>query len=295
MTTTAQMLVNGAALASVYALIALGFTVVFQTAGTMNFAQASLMTLAGLVVVELHDPLGFWPALLVGALAAAAMSMVEALLMRAARQRDMATLAIMAIGFNILLLAELSRRMGTDVYTLGDPWGSDVVEVAGVTVATSRIASIVTSTVLIALFFGAFQHTPWGLAMRASAIDPEAAALMGIRRRRLELSGWAVSGALAAVAVVFLASFPSQGLDQSTGSVALAAFPAAIIGGLGKPAGALLGSAAIGLTEAATATYQSSLAIFGSGLPLIAPYVVMVVVLLLRPQGLLGAKEIARV
>jgi branched-chain amino acid transport system permease protein len=289
------MAINGLALGSVYALMALGFTVIFRAAGTMNFAQGSVMLLGGLLVARLHDSIGFWGALVVAALVTAALSILEALLLRAARKRDIASLAIMTIGFNTMLLAEMSRQIGVEVLGLGDPWGSNIVEFAGITVAQTRVASLVIAGVLIGGFFAAFRYTRWGLAMRASAMDPEAAALMGIRRGRLELSGWAIAGALATVAVAFLAVFPSQGLDQTTGEIALAAFPAAIIGGLGNPAGALAGSLLIGLTEAAAATYQNDLTILGSGLSLIAPYVLMVAVLLFRPQGLLGTREISRV
>jgi len=295
MTTFVQMVINGLALGSVYALIALGFTVIFRAAGTMNFAQSSVMLLGGLLVARLHEALGFWVALFVAAAATAVMSVLEALLLRAARKRDLASLAIMTIGFNTLLLAELSRQIGSDVLSLGDPWGSRIVEFSGITVAQTRVASLAVAGVLIAAFFLAFRFTRWGLAMRASAMDVEAAALMGIRRRRLEMSGWAIAGGLAAVAIAFLAAFPSQGLDQTTGEVALAAFPAAIIGGLGNPAGALVGSLLIGVTEAAAATYQNDLSLLGSGLSLIAPYVVMVAVLLVRPQGLLGTRETSRV
>jgi branched-chain amino acid transport system permease protein len=294
-TTFAQMILNGLALGSVYALIALGFTVIFRAAGTMNFAQSSVMLLGGLLVARLHGPLGFWGAVFVAAIVTAVTSVLEALLIRAARKRDLASLAIMTIGFNTLLLAELSREIGSDVLSLGDPWGSRIVQVSGITVAQTRVASLVIAGVLIGAFFTAFRYTRWGLAMRASAMDAEAAALMGIRRGRLELSGWAIAGGLAAVAAVFLATFPTQGLDQTTGEIALAAFPAAIIGGLGNPAGALVGSLLIGVTESAAATYQSDLTLLGSGLSLIAPYVVMVAVLLVRPQGLLGTKETSRV
>jgi branched-chain amino acid transport system permease protein len=276
-------------------LISLGFTVIFRAAGTMNFAQSSVMLLGGLLVARLHTSIGFWGALAVAALVTAVVSVLEALLLRAARKRDLASLAIMTIGVNTFLLAELSRQIGADVLTLGDPWGSQVLTVGGITVAETRVAALLVGGVLIAGFFAAFKYTRWGLAMRACAMDTEAAALMGIRRTRLELSGWAIAGVLAAVAIAFLAAFPSQGLDQTSGDIALAAFPAAIIGGLGNPVGALLGSLLIGVTEAAAATYQNDLTLLGSGLSLIAPYVVMVAVLLVRPQGLLGSKETSRV
>ena len=91
MTTFIQMVINGLALGSVYALMALGFTIIFRAAGTMNFAQGSVMMLGGLLVVRLHDALGFWGALVVAAAITAVFSVLEALLLRAAKRRDLAS------------------------------------------------------------------------------------------------------------------------------------------------------------------------------------------------------------
>ena len=106
---------------------------------------------------------------------------------------------------------------------------------------------------------------------------------------------WCLAGALAALAAVFLAAFPAPGLERTTGQIALNAFPAAILGGLASPPGALAGSLLIGLTEALAAGYQSELHVLGEGFGDVAPYAVMVAVLLVRPTGLFGAKGAARV
>ena len=149
------------------------------------------------------------------------------------------------------------------------------------------------AAVLLGLFFLAFKYSSWGVAMRASAEDGEAAALMGIRRGRVTATAWVVAGVLAAVAAVFLTAFPSPGIDASVRIVALRAFPAAILGGLDSTAGAVLGGLAIGLAEALVAGYNVTLA--GGSLGDVAPYLVMLVVLLVRPSGLLGTRELTRV
>jgi branched-chain amino acid transport system permease protein len=170
-----------------------------------------------------------------------------------------------------------------------------VASFAGITVAQARVASLLVALLLVGAFLAAFRWTRWGLAMRASASDREAAALMGVRGEQLRLGAWALAGCLATVAAVFLAAFPSAGLDRTTGQIALAAFPAAVIGGLGSVGGALLGSLVIGLAQAAAAGYQQQLSLLGNGVAAIAPYAVMVLVLMVRPQGLLGSKELTRV
>jgi len=296
MTKLAEIVLNGLALGSVYALIALGFVVIFKASGVINFAHASLLLLGGFTVAKLHEDLGFLLALVVAVIVTAAVAgLIEVLFIRGLGRTEIHTLTILTIGVDILLTTELTRRIGSDVLSLGDPWKAGIQTWGGVHITDARLASIVVAVVLIGAFFAAFRFTAWGLSMRAASEDREAAALMGVRLGRIQLTAWCVAGALAAVAAVFLAAFPSAGLDRSTGQIALAAFPAAILGGMDSAAGALLGSLVVGLTTALMAGYQSDMTWLGANLGDVAPYVVMLLVLIWRPTGLLGSKERARV
>ncbi|MFB7025772.1 MULTISPECIES: branched-chain amino acid ABC transporter permease [unclassified Streptomyces] len=295
MSTLLQTLFNGLALGSVYALIALGFSLVHKASHVVNFAHGSLLLLGGYLVTVLHEDLGFVGAVAVAALGTGAAAMLEALVLRRLRQAGSAVPTILTIGVDILLLTELARHIGGDVLRSGDPWGAAVVSFAGITVPQARIACLVVTLLLVGTFFAAFRWSRWGLAMRAMSLDEEAAALMGVRGNRLRMSAWALAGLMATVAAVFLASFPTPGLDRTTGHIALAAFPAAVLGGLGSVGGALLGSLVVGMAEAAAVGYQQHLDLLGGGLADIVPYLVMVLVLVARPQGLLGSKELTRV
>jgi branched-chain amino acid transport system permease protein len=296
MTKLSEIALNGLALGSVYALIALGFVVIFKASGVMNFAHASLLLLGGYVIAQLHDELGFTGAVLVGVVVTAAVAgLIEVLFIRGLGKVELHVLTILTIGVDILLTTELVRRIGSDTLSLGDPWGSKPVTIGDAHVAQARIASIVVAVVLIGLFFVAFRYTSWGLAMRAASEDREAAALMGVRMKRVQLVAWCVAGALAAVAAVFLTAAPTPGLDRQTGMVALKAFPAAVLGGMDSALGALIGAMLIGLTEALAAGYQSDLDALGGSFSTVAPYVVMILILLARPTGLLGSKELSRV
>ncbi|MFE1906137.1 branched-chain amino acid ABC transporter permease [Streptomyces gardneri] len=294
MNTLLQTLFNGLALGSVYALIALGFTLVHKASGAVNFAHGSLLLLGGYLVAELHTSLGFFGALAAGAAGAGVAAVLQSLLLRRVKG-GVAVSTILTIGVDILLFTELARRIGGEVLGTGDPWGPEIASFAGITVAQARVASLLVALALVGVFLAAFRWTRWGLAMRASSLDQEAAALMGVRGERLRMSAWALAGCLAAVAAVFLSSFPSPGIDRTTGLVALAAFPAAVIGGLGSVGGALLGSLVVGLAQAGAAGYQQQLSGLGHGVSDIAPYAVMVLVLMVRPHGLLGSKELTRV
>ncbi|MFF5503808.1 branched-chain amino acid ABC transporter permease [Streptomyces roseolus] len=296
MSTFAEFLINGLSLGSVYALIALGFVVIFRATEVVNFAHASLLLAGGYLVAVLHEPLGFWPALAAGVAGAAVVgAAVEFLVMRRHRGSDHSVLAIVTIGVDILLATELTRRIGTDILALGDPWGDAVVTLGPVTIAETRIAALLAAALLITAFLLAFRHTSWGVAMRAAAESQETAALMGVRLGRVSLGAWAVAGGLAAVAALFLTVFPTPGLERGTSLAALKAFPAAILGGLDSTTGALAGGLIVGVTESLATGYQSDLAFLGRGIGDLAPYLVMVAVLLIRPAGLFGTKELARV
>ncbi|MFD9429302.1 branched-chain amino acid ABC transporter permease [Streptomyces sp. NPDC060002] len=298
MTALLDSILTGLALGSVYALVALGFVVIFKASGVLNFAHGSLLLLGGYLVAVLHDDLGFAGALAVSVLATAALAgaLDRLLLQRGDPDPQAAHVqTIVTIGVDIVLLTDLSRRIGGDLLTLGDPWGDSVTRLGSVTVADSRLAAIAVSALAIGAVFALFRFTSWGLALRAAAQDTEAAALMGVRLSRVRMLAWCLAGALAALAAVFLAAFPAPGLERTTGQIALKAFPAAILGGLTSPPGALAGSLLIGLTEALAAGYQTELHVLGEGFGDVAPYAVMVAVLLVRPTGLFGAKGAARV
>jgi branched-chain amino acid transport system permease protein len=291
-------LLNGLALGSVYALVALGFVVIFKASGVLNFAHGSLLLLGGYLTAVLHDDLGFAGALAVAVLVTAAVAgaMDRLLLQRGDHNPHAAHVqTIVTIGVDIVLVTDLTRRIGGDLLTLGDPWGDSVRALGPVTVADSRLAAIAVSAVVIGAVFAVFRYTAWGLSLRAAAEDVEAAALMGVRLVRVRTVAWCLAGALAALAAVFLAAFPAPGLERATGQIALKAFPAAILGGMASPPGALAGSLLIGMTEAFVAGYQSELHVLGEGFGDVAPYAVMVLVLLVRPAGLFGARGAVRV
>lgn len=296
MTKLVELLIGGVSLGFIYALIAMGFVVIFKATEVVNFAHGSLLLVGAFFIAELHPHVGFLPAVILGVAAAGLVGFVlERGLVARMRGGDVNALAILTIGVDVILAAELTRRIGEDVLTMGDPWQDAVVRVLGFTIAQSRLAAIAVALVLIAAFFAAFRYSSWGVAMRAAAEDGEAAALMGIRRGRVRAVAWVIAGALAAVAGLFLAGFPAPGLTSTSGLAALKAFPAAILGGIDSTGGAVVGGVMIGVAEALAAGYQDQLVFLGRGFGDVVPYVVMIAVLLVRPSGLFGTRELHRV
>ena len=293
-----ELVISGVSLGAIYGLLALGFVVVFKATEVVNFAHPGLL-MVGAYFTSRFRTVNEWPflAALVGGIVVAALValLVERVLVRPLAGRTVIGVAIMTIGVDILLQTEVSRRIGTDVLSLGDPWQSATIEIAGITIPQSRVAGIVVAATLMLAFFLWFKRSDWGVAVRAAAEDRETASLMGVRLGRVSAVTWVVAGVLATVAGVFLTAFPAPGLDPTTAHVALRAFPAAILGGLDSTGGAIVGGLMIGLAETLSQGYQDELGFLGRGFHTVMPYVVMVAVLLVRPTGLFGTKEATRV
>ncbi|MGY1726373.1 branched-chain amino acid ABC transporter permease [Geodermatophilus sp. SYSU D01062] len=296
MTQFLSLLLNGISLGAIYALIALGFVIIFKASEVVSFTHGSLLLLGAYTIARLSGPIGFLPAVLVGVgFTALAAFLVERLVINQLRGAPVISLAIVTIGVDIIILTELIRRIGPDILNVPHPWGSDSVRIGSVGISENRLIAMGVAGVLIVAFFVAFKYSSWGVAMRASAEDGEAAALMGIRQGRVSALAWIVAGVLAAVAALFLVGAPTPGVSAAAYTVALRAFPAAILGGLDSTGGALVGGLLIGITEALVAGYQEELSFLGRGFGEVAPYVVMIIVLLVRPSGLFGTKELTRV
>lgn len=297
MSTLLQLLVGGVSLGAVYALLALGFVVVFKSSGVVNFAHPALLMLGAYAVARITaGSVPFPLALLIGvAVAALAGVLIQRLVVHPMAGRSVIAISIATIGVDVVVQTEIGRRLGADIAPMHDPWRDQVVKLGGLTVPQTRIAALAVCAVLIGAFFAWFKFSTWGVAMRAVAEDAETAALMGIKRHRVANLAWLLAGALAAMGGLFLTVFPSPGLEPVTAAVALHAFPAAIIGGLDSTAGAVVGGLVVGVAEVLTQGYANDLSFLGQGAHTVMPYVVMVLVLLVRPAGLFGTRELHRV
>jgi branched-chain amino acid transport system permease protein len=297
MTQLLQLLVSGLSLGAVYALLAIGFVVVYKASGVVNFAHPALLMVGAYVTARMSAAdVPFVLALLAGIGGAAAVSLlVQLLLVSPVARRSVIAASILTIGVDVVIQTEINRRIGVDILPMGDPWQNDVVAIAGLTIPQTRVVALVLGCALIGAFFAWFKFSTWGIAMRAVAEDPQTAALMGVRRSRVSALAWVLAGALAAVAGLFITVFPSPGLEPVTATIALRAFPAAIIGGLDSIEGAVVGGLVVGVAEVLTQGYAGNLSFLGLGFHTVMPYVVMVAVLLARPSGLFGTRELSRV
>jgi branched-chain amino acid transport system permease protein len=293
-----QTAFSGLALGCKYALIALGFSVVFKATGVINFAQASLVLLGAYLTFnfaqtwDLNFYLALVMAMAVGALVGVA---TEASVLRWLVGEPPAALIMVTIGLLFVLNNVVTAIWGPDNRNLGDPWGIKTRDVVGVTVADRDVWTIGFAAVVVTAFFVFFRYSTLGLAMRAAAFDPEAAMAQGIPARRVHRVAWAIAGMVAALAGATLAAGAGQ-LSPATGALALVAFPAIILGGLDSPLGAVVGGIIIGLVQQFTALLAPEYFDWvGDSFERVSPYLVMIVILLIRPYGLFGTREVRRV
>jgi branched-chain amino acid transport system permease protein len=288
---------SGVAVGCKYALIALGFSVIFKATGVINFAQASLVLLGSYLTFNFTQTweLNFYLSLLMAMAAGALIGvLIEALVLRHMVGEQPATVIMATIGILFVLDNVVTAVWGPENHNLGDPWGIRTEDVLGVTVALRDLWTIAFTAAVLAGFFAFFRYSSLGLAMRAAALDPEAAMAQGIPARRVYRVAWAIAGLVAALAGATLAAGATQ-LSPGTGALALIAFPAIILGGLDSPLGAVVGGVIIGLVQQFTALLAPEYFDWvGESFERVSPYLVMIVILLIRPYGLFGTREVRR-
>ncbi|MBE7324753.1 branched-chain amino acid ABC transporter permease [Nocardioides sp. Y6] len=290
-----QLLISGLSQGALYGLIALGFVIVFKATGILNFSHGAVLLLGAYVVTRLAH-VNFLLALVAGVAAAVALNLlVERVLVRSMAGRSALAITVMTIGLDVVLMTFARGEINTQIRTVGDPWGSQMVSLGAVDIPLSRLVALVVSLVVVALFFVWFKRSSWGVAFRAATERRDVAPLMGIRLNRLSVVAWLLAGVLAVIAGVFLATFPSAGVNVDLAAVALRAFPAAVIGGLDSTHGAIVGGLLIGTAEMFAQGYQAQLEFLGAGFHEVLTYVLMVAVLWFRPAGLFGTQEVNRV
>jgi branched-chain amino acid transport system permease protein len=295
MTAFLQLLFQGFALGCIYALVALGFTVIFRASQVINFAQGSMLLVGAYLVSVLATGLSlpFGLAVIAAiALLAAGGAVFQMTVLRRMLGQPVFGIVMVTIGLSIVINSSIAAIFGGNARILGDPWGASSVNVGDVTFNWVRIWTVLSTALILALYFVFDRYSRYGLAMRATAADEEAAMAVGVPVRRVYALAWAIAGGVAAVGGLFLAGFPSS-VNPSLGDVALRAFPAVILGGLNSPPGAVVGGITIGIVEVMASGYAPGWT--GSNFSAVAPYVVMILVLLARPYGLLGTAPVERV
>jgi branched-chain amino acid transport system permease protein len=289
-----QQVVSGLASGGIYGSLALALVLIHRATGVINFAQGDMATFSTYIAWSLTVNHGwpYWPAfaatLLFSFLGGAALHQT---IIRPVERGSVLRVVIVTIGLLLALNGLMTWIWSGEVRAVESPFPTDTVDIGGVTVSLQDVGTIVVSLGAVGLLWLLFQFTKLGLAMRAAATNPAEARLVGVRVTWMLAIGWGLAAVLGAVAG--LLAVPSLFLDpQMMQAVLIYALAAAVLGGIDSPVGAVVGGLMIGVGLNLLGTYVDFV---GSDLRLPAALLVILVVLLVRPQGLFGKPEVKRI
>jgi branched-chain amino acid transport system permease protein len=285
-----QLVISGLAAGSVYGIVALGFVLVFKATDVFNFAQGALMMLGAFLATTALGSLGlpFAPGiLLVLAVAALIGIAIHLLVIRPLLGKPLLTLVMVTIALSLIIEAVVAIAYGPRERVFPSPLPNEVLDVGGVRVSTLDLTIIGISLACVLAFGLFFRRSRLGLQMRATAENPEAAVLSGVNSDKVFLVAFAVAVMLASVGGILLANL--QLVRLSLGDIGLLAFPAAVIGGLTSIPGAVVGGLLVGVLQKLGAGYVSTQA------QDVFVYLALLAVLMIRPWGLFGEREVTRV
>lgn len=282
-----QLTVSGIAMGCVYALIALGFVLIYKATETVNFAQGELMMLGAFCALSFTTVVGlpFWAGVIAALLCMAAFGMLlERVVLRPILGQPAFAVVMVTIGLGFMArgIASMVPGWGTETHTLQTPYSGEVVRLAGLVLSAEHLVVILMTALLCGALYLFFRFTRVGVAMQASSQNQLAAYYMGIPVARINALIWAISAAVAAFAGILLA--PITFIHMNMGFIGLKAFPAAVIGGFGSIPGAIAGGLILGVVESLSGFYLPE------GFKDVAGYIVVLLVLMIRPSGLFGEK-----
>ena len=289
-----QILVSGLVVGSVYALVALGFVLIYKASDVINFAQGEFLLVGGYVsltmMVAYKVPL--LPAILLTLFFGVVVgTVVEKFVLRPLIGEPIISMIMATIGLSSALRGIIQMIWGTDTRTFPGIFPQEPVRFGQVVVSEVYLWSLGIALVLLVLFSLFFKFSTLGVAMRATADDQQASLSMGISVKRVFAVAWAISAMVSAIGGILLGNI--NGVNGSLAQIGLKVLPVAILGGLDSIPGAIIGGFTIGVLENLAGGYLDPLV--GGGVKEVAPFVVLVVILMIKPFGLFGKEIIERV
>ncbi|MBI9081117.1 MAG: branched-chain amino acid ABC transporter permease [Pseudodesulfovibrio sp.] len=290
-----QLFINGLVVGSIYSLVALGFVIIYKATKVVNFAQGELVMVGAYIcfslTVQFHIPF-VWAFVLTLAFSVLLGLAIERMVLRPLIGEEHISVIMVTIGMSSVLKSLVQLFWGTQIRVYPQVLPSEPFVIAGLPIAPVYIAAFVLSGVLFAIFSAFFKYSRIGIAMRATAFDQQAAQSMGIGIKNIFAMSWCIACIVSAVGGVILGNI--NGINSQLGHLGLKVFPAVILGGLDSLLGAALGGLIIGVLENVCDGAARQLLGLG-GFREVAAFVILVVILMIKPYGLFGTKEIERV
>ncbi|GAB4272612.1 MAG: branched-chain amino acid ABC transporter permease [Deferrisomatales bacterium] len=291
-----QLIVSGLVLGSIYALVALGFAIIYKSTSVVNFAQGEFLMIGAYfcfsMVVQFQVP-WLWAFVLTLLFSIVLGLLVERLILRPMIGEPIISIIMVTIGLSSVLRSIVSSVWGTQIKVYDPPLFPDApINVAGIPISQVYLWSFGLSVVLLILFGLFFKYSKAGVAMRATAFSNQVALSMGISVKNIFALAWCIASVVSAIGGVLIGNI--NGINISLGHFGLKVFPAVILGGLDSILGAALGGVIIGVLENISDGVLKTL--FGlQGIKEVAPFVFLVIILMVKPYGLFGTEEIERV
>jgi branched-chain amino acid transport system permease protein len=289
-----QQVVSGIASGGIYAALALALVIIHRSTGVINFSQgemATLCTYIGWTLIVNHG-WDYWPAFAATLLFSFVFGVVtHRVVIRPVERGSVLRVVIVTIGLLIAINGFVIWHWSGEPQALRSPFGTGTIDVGGVVIAWQDVGTIAVTIGMVILLWLLFQFTKVGLALRAAAVNPTEARLVGVRVTWMLALGWGLAAVLGAVAGLLTA--PSVGLDaQMMQPILIYAFAAAVLGGIDSPFGAVVGGLVLGVLLNLIGVYIDFV---GAELKLPVALLVILVVLLVRPSGIFGRPEVKRV
>lgn len=283
-----QTILTGISIGCVYGLVALGFVLIFKATEVINFAQGELLMLGGFIGYSFitlgHFP--YWAALPLTIILMGLFGMaLERTALRSLVGQPVYAIVIVTIGISFFIRSTVSMipGWGTDTYGIRTPFSEKFVRTGQLVLSWEHLSIILITFALIVILFSFFRYTRVGTAMRATSQNQLAAVYMGISVTKVFSLTWTIAAALGGIGGILLA--PITFVHMNMGFIGLKAFPAAVLGGFGSLPGAIVGGLIIGITESLSGFYLPQ------GWKDIAAWIILIGVLIIRPQGLFGIQE----
>ncbi len=289
-----QLVVTGLVVGAVYAMVALGFVLIYKSSDVLNFAQGELLLAGAYICLTLvntyHVP--FLLALVISVVFSFLLGItIERVILRSFINEPVISVIMVTLGLSSAMRGLMQVIWSTDTKTFPEIFPTTPVNIGPVVVSQVYLWSLFISLVMLVLFSLFFKYSNMGIAMRATADDQQAALSMGISVKVIFAATWAIAAVVAGIGGILLGNI--NGVNSSLSHIGLTVLPVTIFGGLDSIPGAIIGGLIIGVLESLSGGYLDPLV--GGGVKEVAPFVVLVLILMVKPYGLFGKEIIERV
>lgn len=291
-----QLIISGLVIGSIYSLVALGFTVIYKATRVVNFAQGELLMFGAYacysVVVQYHVP--FIPALFITMAFSALLALaIERVVLRPMIGEPIISIIMVTIGLALVLTSVVKAIWGTQILVYRPKlFPQTSVGVFGVPVSLEFLWCFILSILLLIVFSIFFKYSRAGIAMRATAFSNQVAQSMGISVKKIFALSWVIASVVSALGGILIGNI--NGINSQLSHFGLKVFPAVILGGLDSILGAAIGGLVIGLLENLSDGFFK-IYLNVSGVKEVAPFIILVIILMVKPYGLFGTEDIERV